>query len=166
MRRCRCTDDLEIAARLWYTDSSGCEDLTMQRIICALVVWVALAAPLAAAEQASGHGVLLQVNGVIGPATSDYVTRNLHKAKARGAALVIMQLDTPGGLDTAMRAIIQDMLASPVPVVVYVAPAGARAASAGTYLIYASFVAALVSGSFFGVVFPLQIGTPLASHVV
>lgn len=104
------------------------------------------------------QATLLTVQDAIGPATSHYIQQGIDTAVARGDALVILALDTPGGLDSAMRDIIQAILASPVPVATYVSPRGARAASAGTYILYASHVAAMAPATNLGSATPVPIG--------
>jgi membrane-bound serine protease (ClpP class) len=108
------------------------------------------------------QAIVLDVQGPIGPATRDFLTRSLEKADDRGAALVIIRMDTPGGLDASTRDIIKAILNSPVPVATWVAPEGARAASAGTYILYASHIAAMSPATNVGAATPVAMigGSP------
>ncbi|MFH1774549.1 MAG: nodulation protein NfeD [Methanobacteriota archaeon] len=122
----------------------------MKKIYILILFLISLSCVYAAEEQV----YVLKVEGVIDPIVSDYIRRGISAAEKENAVLII-QLDTPGGLDTSMRSIIQDILNSEIPVVVYVHPKGARAASAGSFILVASHVAAMTPGTNVGAAHPV-----------
>ena len=128
-------------------------------LVCvAAAICGALTALAPATPAPAEHAVLLDIDGAIGPPIADYIAHELEAARSSDARLIILRMNTPGGLDTSMRKIISAILASPVPVATYVAPNGARAASAGTYIAYASAIAAMAPGTNIGAATPVQFG--------
>ena len=133
---------------------------TVKAALVAAILVVALVVSLlpALAEESGSLVLTISIDGAIGPASASYAKEALAKASERRAGVVILRLNTPGGLNSSMREIIADVLASPVPVIGYVAPSGAHAASAGTYILYATHIAVMAPGTNIGAATPVQIG--------
>jgi membrane-bound serine protease (ClpP class) len=133
---------------------------TVKAALVAAIVIATLVVSLlpALAEESGSLALTISIDGAIGPASASYAKEALAKASERRAGVVILRLNTPGGLNSSMREIIADVLASPVPVIGYVAPSGAHAASAGTYILYATHIAAMAPGTNIGAATPVQIG--------
>ena len=140
--------------------------LAVQTMKAALVAAIGIVALLVlllpgVAEEKGRLALTIAIDGAIGPASASYVKEALAKASERRAEVVILRMNTPGGLSSSMREIIADVLASPVPVIGYVAPSGAHAASAGTYILYAAHIAAMAPGTNIGAATPVQLGGPV-----
>jgi membrane-bound serine protease (ClpP class) len=129
-------------------------------MLVAAAAVIALAPPAAAAAR---QALVLEIDGPIGPASADYLVRELRAAKPSEVGIIVLRMNTPGGLDTSMRAMISAILASPIPVATYVAPQGARAASAGTYIAYSSAIAAMAPGTNIGAATPIRLGAGAAA---
>ncbi|MFN3395855.1 MAG: NfeD family protein [Thermodesulfovibrionales bacterium] len=102
--------------------------------------------------------IVITVNGVINPVTAEYITKSIKKAAKKNAEALIIELDTPGGLDTSMRNIVKEIIGSDVPVIVFVAPSGARAASAGVFITLSAHIAAMAPGTNIGAAHPVALG--------
>jgi membrane-bound serine protease (ClpP class) len=138
------------------------KDMRLNGLILVFFLW-AVALNSGVAQDTSGDktdrvALVAEITGVIGPASAHYLEKAIEKARTRQAEVLILRLDTPGGLVTSMRAMIEDILASPIPIIGYVAPPGAHAASAGTYILYATNIAAMAPGTNIGAATPVQIG--------
>jgi membrane-bound serine protease (ClpP class) len=138
--------------------------MTLKRLLgFAFLAILALSAPRVLAQPQDAPVLLAEVTGVIGPPLAHHIENAIDEAEARNAEALILQINTPGGLETSMRDIIEDILDSRVPVIGYVAPSGGRAASAGHYIMYATHVAAMAPGTNIGASTPVQLqggGTP------
>lgn len=132
--------------------------LRVARILLILIASLLITAIVAEAQTTGQRIDVLTIKGTINPVLTDYIDRGIEKAEETGATAVIIQMDTPGGLDTAMRDIIQSIVNARIPVVVYVSPAGARAASAGTYITLAAHIAVMAPNTAIGAATPVSLG--------
>src|ERR1051326_6848029 len=128
--------------------------MNYQRWIFAILAVASAAATVEAEEVA-----LIKVTGAIGPATAGYISRGIHQARVQGAQCLIIQLDTPGGLLESTKTIVQELLAAPLPTIVYVAPPGATATSAGCFITLAADIAAMAPATAIGAAHPVEIGS-------
>jgi membrane-bound serine protease (ClpP class) len=125
----------------------------------AFVLVLGILAVIGAGHAGPGDRVLVvNIDGAISVAAARQISRAVDQAKKENATAIVIRLDTPGGLVSATRDIIREMIAAPVPIIIYVAPSGARAASAGTFIVYASHLAAMAPGTNLGAATPIQIG--------
>jgi len=127
-------------------------------VLLLVLLVVSVTGTAAERPNASRTAVVLTLDGAVSPASADYLVRGIERAAEEDASVIVLQMDTPGGLDTSMREIVRAILSSPVPVLGFVAPGGARAASAGTYILYACHVAAMAPGTNLGAATPVAIG--------
>src|SRR3989304_130443 len=132
-------------------------DFLRSTFLVAFLVWLG-AEHLFASSAHSIEVQYIKTEGIVNPVMAEFLTRSIDRAAEEGAEAVVIQLDTPGGLDLSMRDIVKTILASDVPVVVYVAPAGSRAASAGVFMTYAAHVAAMAPGPNIGSAHPVAMG--------
>src|SRR5690349_17746675 len=132
-------------------------------VLLAVGLGVFASEPPAGSPRAGAFVARIELTGPIGPAAAEYVDAAMRRATAEGAAAIVLQMDTPGGLADSMRPVIADILASDLPVLGYVAPSGARAASAGTYILYACHIAAMAPATHLGAATPVSLGggTPM-----
>ena len=129
------------------------------RTLSSIMLLALMFLPLAKSSAADpGLVYVATYEGVINPVAAEYINHVLAQAQEGGGTAVVIRLDTPGGLDTSMRLIIKDITASPVPVIVYVAPSGARAASAGVFILYSAHIAAMAPGTNVGAAHPVAMG--------
>jgi len=162
---CRSRQNGSAAMMTWTRTRDGCPTMRpLARAVAAalgtilLLIAISLSATAQTGQAAGGAVYLTDVRGAVGVASLRQISRAIAHARDHNAAALIMQLDTPGGLVSSTRDIIKEMIASPVPIIVYVAPSGARAASAGTFIVYASNLAAMAPGTNLGAATPIQFG--------
>ena len=129
----------------------------LTRLVFALA-FVVLVHSAWAVATAANKAYLVEIDGSIGPVSQELITRGIDNAESEGASMVILQMNTPGGLDHSMREIIQGILDAHVPVITFISPQGSRAASAGTYILYASHIAAMAPATNLGAATPVQLG--------
>lgn len=153
----RCPAQRQLVAQPGLTSvGAWCRSLLL--VLVSLLALLPLSGHADAGSTTRGDALVLTIDGAIGPASSAYILNGIATAEREGYRIVVLELDTPGGLDSAMRDIIKGILASTVPVATYVSPSGSRAASAGTYILYASHIAAMNPVSNLGSATPVQIG--------
>ena len=145
---------------LWQVPAA--KDMRLQGLGLAFFLWAVASSSVLSQGVSNGAPqpvvLLAEITGVIGPATAHYAERAIEQARARQAEALIFRLDTPGGLLASTRGIVKAIIASPVPIIGFVAPSGAHAASAGTYILYATSIAAMAPGTNIGAATPVQIG--------
>ena len=126
---------------------------TVLSVLVLIPAFASAQPPAAAATVAT-----LQIDGVITPITVRLVATAVERARTEGAAALVIQLDTPGGLERSMRSVVRDLLNAPIPVIVYVSPTGARAASAGAFITLAAHIAAMAPATNIGAASPVMLG--------